>query len=77
MENENTELEKCYPPSGWQICPKCTGQGLVSKPTYLAGDINSWASSQISHTCNLCKGKMIINIDTGLPPSNPITSKDN
>lgn len=54
--------------SGWQACPKCHGQGIVSKPPYLAGDINHWSDSQGQHECNVCKGKMIINIATSFPP---------
>jgi len=54
--------------SGWQACPKCSGQGTVSKPPYLAGDINQWSDSVGQHECNVCKGEMIINIATGLPP---------
>lgn len=56
--------------SVWQICPKCSGQGKVSKPPYLSGDINHWSSSQPNYECNLCDGKMIINVLTGKPPKN-------
>lgn len=56
--------------SGWHVCPKCLGQGTVSKPPYLAGDINHWSDSVGQHQCNLCNGKMIISIATGLPPAN-------
>lgn len=44
----------------FQICPKCNGQGIVSKPPYIAGDINKWSSSAASFTCNLCNGAMVI-----------------
>lgn len=44
----------------WQKCPKCDGQGIVSKPPYIAGNQNTWTSSEISYTCNVCNGKMII-----------------
>lgn len=54
--------------SGWQVCPKCSGQGTVSKPPYLAGDINHWSCSQGQYECNVCNSKKIINIVTGLPP---------
>lgn len=54
--------------AGWQLCPKCSGQGTVSKPPRLAGDISRWSDSVGQHKCNLCGGKMIISIATGLPP---------
>ena len=47
----------CVP---YQKCPKCDGQGSVSKPPNIAGDVLEWASSKTSYTCNVCKGNMII-----------------
>ena len=44
----------------WQKCPKCDGQGIVSKPPYIAGDQNTWASAETSYICNLCNGQMVI-----------------
>ncbi len=44
----------------WQKCPKCDAQGVVSKPPGLAGDVTEWASSSISHTCDVCNGAKII-----------------
>lgn len=44
----------------FQKCPKCDGQGTVSKPPHIAGDVFEWVSSEIVHTCNVCNGKMII-----------------
>jgi hypothetical protein len=43
-----------------QKCPKCDGQGIVSKPPYIAGDQSTWTSNAGSYTCNLCKGAMMI-----------------
>ena len=44
-----------------QKCPKCDGQGTVSKPPHLAGDIETWSSCSFgAHKCNLCEGKMVI-----------------
>lgn len=40
----------------WQKCPKCDGQGTVSKPPYVPGNISVWASATTSHQCDLCKG---------------------
>lgn len=54
--------------SGWQLCPKCNGQGKISKPPFINGDIEIWMSSEMSYICDVCNGKKIINIDTGLPP---------
>lgn len=44
----------------WQLCPKCSGQGIVSKPPYVAGDVYQWSSSSTSFTCNLCNGAKVI-----------------
>ena len=46
----------------WQLCPKCNGQGIVSKPGDIPGDINEWTSSETSYVCDLCNGKKIIYI---------------
>lgn len=46
----------------FQKCPVCDGQGLVSKPPYVAGDQQSWSSSQANFTCQTCKGLRIIAI---------------
>lgn len=44
----------------YQICPKCNGQGMVSKPPYIAGDVYEWSSSDASFACNVCNGAKII-----------------
>lgn len=44
----------------WQLCPKCEGQGRVTKPPYLAAGINEWASSQLDFECPVCNGKRLI-----------------
>jgi len=45
----------------YQICPKCKGQGTVSKPPWVDGDINTWSSSGTnSYICNVCHGAKII-----------------
>lgn len=44
----------------YQICPKCNGQGSVSKPPYVSGDVNEWSSSSLSFICDVCKGAKII-----------------
>lgn len=50
----------------WQLCPKCNGQGIVSKPPYVAGDVHQWASSSSSFTCDVCNGVKVL-----LPPNPP------
>ncbi len=47
-----------FPPI--QLCPKCKGQGIVSKPPNIAGDVDSWNHTEITFKCNLCDGKMFI-----------------
>jgi hypothetical protein len=44
----------------WQKCPKCDGQGIISKPPWINGDQNTWTASEGSYTCNLCNGQMVI-----------------
>lgn len=44
----------------YQKCPKCDGQGCVSKPPYVAGDVNTWVSSSTSFVCDVCNGAKII-----------------
>lgn len=47
----------------YQICPKCNGQGIVSKPPWVAGDVPQWASTSTQmYTCNVCDGHKIIAI---------------
>ena len=53
--------EKFQPVMGeYQLCPKCNGQGTVSKPPYVAGDVNHWASSSSAFQCDVCNGNKII-----------------
>lgn len=73
IEDESIFEKSRTKDSDWQICPKCSGQGIVSKPTDIAGDINYWSGSQFSnYKCNLCNGKMIISKQTGFPPETSI-----
>ena len=44
----------------YQICPKCNGQGVMSKPPFIAGDQTESTSSSCVHTCDVCNGAKII-----------------
>lgn len=44
----------------YQLCPKCNGQGTVSKPSYVPGDVYQWSSSAVTHQCDVCNGAKII-----------------
>jgi predicted nucleic acid-binding Zn-ribbon protein len=44
----------------FQLCPKCQGQGIVSKPPWIPSDVNSWSSSSLSFVCNVCNGSKIL-----------------
>ena len=44
----------------WQLCPKCNGQGMVTKPPYVAGDVTYWTSSSTAYVCDVCKGVKIL-----------------
>lgn len=58
MENEiEYKIINAVP---YQLCPKCNGQGIVSKPPYIAGDVHEWASTQVSFQCDVCNGSKII-----------------
>ncbi|AMR34152.1 hypothetical protein A0256_23225 [Mucilaginibacter sp. PAMC 26640] len=54
------QLSKAFiskPAAGWQICPKCNGSGT---------QVMTMTSSNI---CDTCKGRKIISVATGLPPT--------
>jgi hypothetical protein len=44
----------------YQLCPKCNGQGTISKPPYISGDVNQWSSSSSQFQCDVCQGQKII-----------------
>ena len=46
--------------SALQLCPKCNGQGIVSKPPWVAGDVHQWTSSATSFVCDVCNGAKVI-----------------
>lgn len=43
-----------------QICPKCSGQGTVSKPPWISGDVFVWSSMATSFLCDVCHGSKIL-----------------
>jgi len=57
IASENTH------PVPFQKCPKCDGQGTVSKPPYIAGDVFEWCSSSGLYQCNVCNGAKIISMN--------------
>ena len=45
----------------YQLCPKCNGQGTVSKPPWVDGDVYEWIGSSIGgYVCDVCNGAKII-----------------
>jgi len=44
----------------YQKCPKCDGQGTVSKPPYIAGDVHEWVATATSWTCDVCNGAKVL-----------------
>lgn len=44
----------------YQLCPKCNGQGTVSKPPYISGDVYEWSSTSCQFQCDVCNGQKII-----------------
>lgn len=57
LEGKYNRIERSI---SYQLCPKCNGQGIVSKPPYVAGDVYEWSSTQSSFTCDVCNGSKII-----------------
>lgn len=45
---------------GWQVCPVCSGAGIVPQIGF--------ESLAIHKTCDVCTGKKIISLTTGKPP---------
>ena len=52
----------------YQKCPKCDGQGIVSKPPWVAGDVHEWSSTDTSWTCDVCNGAKILLVPD-VPPA--------
>lgn len=44
----------------YQVCPKCQGQGVVSKPPGLAAEVTSWAGTESSYQCDVCNGFKVL-----------------
>lgn len=54
----------------YQLCPKCNGQGIVSIPPWVPGDLPSWSSTTVeNYVCNVCNGSKIIPLPIN-PPNN-------
>lgn len=47
--------------SGWQLCPKCNGDGNLLR--YNSPSV----SSNAAPICDICHGNKLINLSTGLP----------
>lgn len=47
-----------------QKCPVCDGQGLVSRPPGIAGDVTTWVDSSTGpYTCRRCGGSGTIPLE--------------
>lgn len=47
------------------LCPNCGGQKTVSKPPYIAGDVNAWVGSGTpTYPCPTCDGRGWIRVDS-------------
>lgn len=46
--------------SHYQLCPKCQGQGIVSRPPWVPADQLTWCSTQTSHVCDVCHGAKVL-----------------
>jgi len=56
----------------YQLCPKCLGQGVVSRPPGVPVGQETWTSSSTTHTCDVCNGQKIL----WYPPSEQEDSAD-
>jgi hypothetical protein len=65
IKKERYQLSKLS--SGWQICPKCYGQGVVWFPTGIPFN-ETFSGDGKPFICDVCKGEKIISVETGLPP---------
>jgi hypothetical protein len=47
------------------LCPNCGGQKTITKPPYIAGDVNAWVSSSTpTYPCPTCEGRGWIRVDS-------------
>jgi RecJ-like exonuclease len=46
-------------------CPVCHGQGTVSKPPWVTGDVVMWTSDRTSYPCQVCGGAGIVEVSEG------------
>jgi DnaJ-class molecular chaperone len=44
----------------YQTCPKCQGQGTVSKPPHVPGDVHQWSATATSFPCDVCHGAKVL-----------------
>lgn len=41
-------------------CPVCNGQGTVSKPPWVPGDVHIWTGGSSGYVCPTCGGSGIV-----------------
>ena len=47
-----------------ELCPLCGGQGTVSKPPYIDGDVYMWIDNVCDgYTCKVCGGRGYIIVE--------------
>lgn len=47
----------------YQLCPKCQGQGSVSKPPWVSGDVYQWTSTATAFICDVCHGAKVLLVE--------------
>jgi hypothetical protein len=57
---EYMKANKIQDQVAWQTCPKCNGQGTVTKPPWVPGDVTQWDSTACSFPCDVCNGTKVI-----------------
>lgn len=57
---DNVDLVWFEQSNNLQLCPKCNGQGKVSKPPWIPGDVYEWSSTATSYICDICNGRKVV-----------------
>lgn len=50
-----------------QLCPKCKGQGIVSRPPWVPADALTWLATQSTFQCDVCNGAKIFYVPDDAP----------
>jgi len=60
LKEAREEVERLKISKPVQLCPKCHGTGVMSRPPGVPADVLSWSSSASVHTCDICNGRKTV-----------------